>query len=531
MKASIPLWFTLLSALLADLCPIASHAQNIAPPVKPGTILWSRTGDFERYWPAALGFDGTLWVAGKPYDSKSGEPITNALPDSSTRAVNLAPKYLAVGPNFDTVQADTSTPYGPVPVSAWRQGHQLWSRSWNPARASHPIITAKGEAILVVTELVPSNPGFLQDERLLLLDGASGETLSEVVLDTMADWPTGLRDFEVCGLGPGGQLLVLVHEPGVPGDPHYLAGLDPRTGARKWLAPIPSGVHPHEISPPFGYMLRALVTTDTGLVVMSANRVAPPPGGEEAGVLVVDPDNLNQPRFIVLSDTWHRVTGLVAAQGGTVFASLGSSGTPATGGVRGLNPKTGQIVFSAPIFGPVQSAPLMGNDGTLYVVEGPQFCSTCQDTLRAITTGLHSGIARSAWPRNTGDNANSFRELSTLDSDGDGLTDEEEIRVYATDPAREDTDGDGYSDGVEVRYGSDPNDKSSIPEIMEAQLAIKLTFGTNLGHTYQLQSSTDLAVWANVGSPFQGTGAKTSQLAEITTPTTYWRLVRVDVGN
>jgi len=45
----------------------------------------------------------------------------------------------------------------------------------------------------------------------------------------------------------------------------------------------------------------------------------------------------------------------------------------------------------------------------------------------------------------------------TLDSDGDGLTDWEEIHVYGTDPHNWDTDGDGLSDGDEVhKYGTDP---------------------------------------------------------------------------
>ena len=45
----------------------------------------------------------------------------------------------------------------------------------------------------------------------------------------------------------------------------------------------------------------------------------------------------------------------------------------------------------------------------------------------------------------------------TLDTDGDGLFDDEEIDVYKTDPRNPDTDGDGLSDGDEVRkYKTDP---------------------------------------------------------------------------
>lgn len=44
---------------------------------------------------------------------------------------------------------------------------------------------------------------------------------------------------------------------------------------------------------------------------------------------------------------------------------------------------------------------------------------------------------------------------SGLDSDGDGLTDDEERRL-GTNPFNPDTDGDGISDGDEVRMGLDP---------------------------------------------------------------------------
>lgn len=44
-----------------------------------------------------------------------------------------------------------------------------------------------------------------------------------------------------------------------------------------------------------------------------------------------------------------------------------------------------------------------------------------------------------------------------LDSDGDGLTDWEEINIYGTDPFNPDTDGDGLTDWEEIMiYGTDP---------------------------------------------------------------------------
>lgn len=47
--------------------------------------------------------------------------------------------------------------------------------------------------------------------------------------------------------------------------------------------------------------------------------------------------------------------------------------------------------------------------------------------------------------------------LKTLDTDGDGLSDYDEIFVYGTDPLNPDTDGDGLSDYDEIfKYGTDP---------------------------------------------------------------------------
>jgi len=44
----------------------------------------------------------------------------------------------------------------------------------------------------------------------------------------------------------------------------------------------------------------------------------------------------------------------------------------------------------------------------------------------------------------------------TKDTDGDGLSDFEEVNIYHTDPLKADTDGDGYSDGAEVKGGYNP---------------------------------------------------------------------------
>jgi len=79
--------------------------------------------------------------------------------------------------------------------------------------------------------------------------------------------------------------------------------------------------------------------------------------------------------------------------------------------------------------------------------------------------GIESRFAKSPAYRfgNYGaDNSAGFIALSyvdpDLDSDGDGLTDRDEIRIYGTDPSLADSDGDGLDDGDEVaRWGVEWN--------------------------------------------------------------------------
>lgn len=53
------------------------------------------------------------------------------------------------------------------------------------------------------------------------------------------------------------------------------------------------------------------------------------------------------------------------------------------------------------------------------------------------------------------------------DTDRDGLFDYEEVYTWKTDPLKPDTDGDGFSDGEEVRGGYDPNDPTYSKRLFE----------------------------------------------------------------
>jgi hypothetical protein len=54
------------------------------------------------------------------------------------------------------------------------------------------------------------------------------------------------------------------------------------------------------------------------------------------------------------------------------------------------------------------------------------------------------------------------------DTDGDGLSDGDEVNIHGTNPLLVDTDGDGVSDGVEISWGSDPLDPASLPGLPTA---------------------------------------------------------------
>ncbi len=57
----------------------------------------------------------------------------------------------------------------------------------------------------------------------------------------------------------------------------------------------------------------------------------------------------------------------------------------------------------------------------------------------------------------TEDNTNEDADpIDAQDSDSDGLTDQDEIAIWKTDPYRADTDQDGFSDGIEVTGGYNP---------------------------------------------------------------------------
>ncbi len=62
-------------------------------------------------------------------------------------------------------------------------------------------------------------------------------------------------------------------------------------------------------------------------------------------------------------------------------------------------------------------------------------------------------------------------DKNVVDTDNDGLSDREEIQVYKTNPLNPDTDGDGFSDSTEVKGGYNPNGPGKLVTIPSEQSA------------------------------------------------------------
>jgi hypothetical protein len=99
-------------------------------------------------------------------------------------------------------------------------------------------------------------------------------------------------------------------------------------------------------------------------------------------------------------------------------------------------------------------------DSILFSVNNTALAVVARSTSTSAST---SGNQAGAPPSASGPN-NPSPPPPWIDSDGDGLSDEQE-RIIGTDPLNPDTDGDGYPDGLEVALGSNPLDPKSIPDI------------------------------------------------------------------
>ncbi|MBI2484322.1 hypothetical protein HYV71_04020 [Candidatus Uhrbacteria bacterium] len=81
----------------------------------------------------------------------------------------------------------------------------------------------------------------------------------------------------------------------------------------------------------------------------------------------------------------------------------------------------------------------------------------------------------------------SVEALKSIDTDGDGLTDYDELYIYRTSPYLKDTDSDGYTDDEELRTGHDPNCASG-----QSCFGSQLSFGTSTPASAQSPASESL---------------------------------------
>lgn len=120
--------------------------------------------------------------------------------------------------------------------------------------------------------------------------------------------------------------------------------------------------------------------------------------------------------------------------------------------------------------------------------------------------------------------------VQSTDSDGDGLSDYDEIHLHGTDPTQTDTDGDGINDFDEVAgFQTDPLDPNSAPRMSRFQLTddgFSFAFSSVPGLTYTLEGSPNLLQWQTMDSFTATSHNSTLTIAPSTTdpPLRFFRL-------
>jgi len=72
-----------------------------------------------------------------------------------------------------------------------------------------------------------------------------------------------------------------------------------------------------------------------------------------------------------------------------------------------------------------------------------------------------------------GDEVYTYRtRVNVADTDKDGLSDHEEINTYSTNPLKADSDGDRMSDYAEIEAATNPNNQSEFPAYMKVKVAL-----------------------------------------------------------
>jgi hypothetical protein len=124
-------------------------------------------------------------------------------------------------------------------------------------------------------------------------------------------------------------------------------------------------------------------------------------------------------------------------------------------------------------------------------------------------------------------NAHGSSPLKT-DTDEDGLNDREEVVTYHSNPAVKDTDGDGFDDFFEVNTGFDPALASSTPDALSSiRTAVEFRFNAANGISYRIEASTDLNEWTIIEPVVIGQGGVVTRFYSIENqPKRYFRVRR-----
>lgn len=100
----------------------------------------------------------------------------------------------------------------------------------------------------------------------------------------------------------------------------------------------------------------------------------------------------------------------------------------------------------------------------------------------------------------------------STDTDGDGVGDFLEFYQYHSNLTKSDSDGDGIPDSVEAKYGSSLTDPASVPTMkLRTYRAAELEFDSVTGQVYQVQMQIPDGTWQNQGDPFLGSGSRISR--------------------
>ena len=97
-------------------------------------------------------------------------------------------------------------------------------------------------------------------------------------------------------------------------------------------------------------------------------------------------------------------------------------------------------------------------------------------------------------------NRNPPTDPKLADTDGDGLTDLDELNTFNTEPTKADTDDDGFSDSTEISSGSNPKNSDSVPSFPTLDNVLISEFMANNDATLQ-DSDEDSSDWIELWNP------------------------------